>query len=337
MRESDLRERALPAGGGGALVYPPAVRLRDLGEFGLIARIERAVARSMRRSAGVVLGIGDDAAILRARAGEDLVVTIDALVEGVHFRFATQSPRAIGRRALVANLSDLAAMGARPLGCLLALAAPPSLPVRTLDAVLAGLLHEAGVHGCPLVGGNVARARQTSLSITAAGAVARGRALLRRGARAGDRILVTGSLGGAALEVARAERGVGRVRRVPTPRLAAGRALARLPGVGGCIDVSDGLEADLAHLLEPAGLAAELDPARVPRPPGFAAACRRLGLDPDRLALGGGEDYELLFTLRPGALASGRLARRLGVAVAEIGRVVRGGGPAGPTRGFRHF
>jgi thiamine-monophosphate kinase len=313
------------------------VRLRDLGEFGLVARIERAAARSMRRSAGVVLGIGDDAAILRARADEDLVLTTDALVEGVHFRFATQSPRAIGRRALVANLSDLAAMGARPLGCLLALAAPPSLPVGTIDRILAGLLDEAARHGCPLVGGNVVRARQTSLTITAAGALARGRALRRRGARPGDRILVTGSLGGAALEVARALRGAGRVRRVPVPRIAAGRALARLPGVGGCIDVSDGLEVDLARLLAPSGLAAELDSARIPRPAGFAAACRRLGLDPERLALGGGEDYELLFTLRPGALATDRVARRLGVPVAEIGRVVRRRGPPGPARGFRHF
>jgi len=312
------------------------VRLRDLGEFELISRIERA-ARSIRRAPGVVLGIGDDAAILRARPGEDLVLSTDAHVERVHFRFATQSPRAIGRRALVASLSDLAAMGARPLGCLLALAAPPSLRLRTLDGILAGLLDEAARHRCPLVGGNVARAREVSLAITAAGAVARGRSLSRRGARAGDRILVTGTLGGAALEVARALRGEGRVRRVPVPRLAAGRALARVAGVGACIDVSDGLEADLAHLLAPAGLAADLDPARVPRPPGLAAACRRLGLDPLRVALGGGEDYELLFTLRPGGPAPGRLARRLGVPVAEIGRVVRRRGPPAPARGFRHF
>ncbi len=314
------------------------MRLRDLGELGAIARIERAAARSMRRAPAVVLGIGDDAAILRTRAGEDVVVTTDAAVEGVHFRLATQSARAIGRRALVANLSDLAAMGARPLGWLLALAAPPDLPVRTLDGLLAGLLREAAAHGCPLVGGNLTRASEVSLTITAVGAVARGRALRRTGARVGDRILVTGTLGGAALEVARAERGRGRVRGIPTPRLAAGRALARLRGVGACIDVSDGLEADLAHLLEPAGLAAALDPARVPRPRGFDAACRRLDLDPDRLVLGGGEDYELLFTLRPGAPGAGRLAGRLGVPVTEIGRVLRR--PRGRTpspRGFRHF
>jgi thiamine-monophosphate kinase len=314
------------------------VRLRDLGEFGLIARIERAAGRSMRSGAGVVLGIGDDAAVLRVRPGEDVVVTTDALVEGVHFRFATQSPRTIGRRALVVNLSDLAAMGARPLGCLLALAAPPELPVRILDGVLAGILREANAHACPLVGGNVTRAPETSLAITAVGAVARGRALTRRGARAGDRILVTGTLGAAALELARAERGAGRVRRVPAARIAAGRALARIRGVGACIDVSDGLEADLGHLLAPAGLRAAIDPARVPRPRGFDAACRRLAIDPDALVLGGGEDYELLFTVRPQAPGAPVLARRLGVPVTEIGRVLRHGReqPASP-RGFRHF
>ncbi len=314
------------------------MRLRDLGEFAVIRRIERAAARSSRLAPGVVIGIGDDAAVLRARPGEDVVVTTDALVEGVHFRFETQSPLSIGRRALVANLSDLAAMGARPLGCLLALAAPPRLPVRRLDGLLAGILREAREHGCPLVGGNVSRATEVSLTITAVGAVARGRALRRTGARAGDRIFVTGTLGGVALEVARAESGRGRVRGVPTPRLAAGRALARIRGVGACIDVSDGLEADLAHLLEPAGLAGALDPARVPRPRGFDAARRRLGLDPERLALGGGEDYELLFTLRPGTPGAARLGPRLGVPVAEIGRVVGRPRPRPALpRGFRHF
>jgi len=128
------------------------------------------------------------------------------------------------------------------------------------------------------------------------------------------------------------------VRRVPTPRLAAGRALARIAGVGACIDVSDGLEADLAHLLDPAGLAAELDPGRIPHPPGFERACRRLGLDPGALARGGGEDYELLFTVRPRAPSAAALARRLGVAVTEIGGVVRR--PRGAlrrARGYRHF
>jgi thiamine-monophosphate kinase len=313
------------------------MRLGDLGEFGLIARIERAAAK-LPRSRAVVLGIGDDAAVLRPRPGEDLVVTTDSLVENVHFRWRSQSARNVGRRALVANLSDLAAMGARPLGFTLALVAPPELPVRSLDGLVAGLLHEAREHACPLVGGNVSRGGETSLGITATGAVERGRALSRRGARAGDRILVTGALGAAALDLARGERGRGRVRRVPTPRLRAGRALARLSGVGGCIDISDGLEADLAHLLEGTGLAPELDPARLPLPPRFRSACARLGLDPERLARTGGEDYELLFSLRPAGPSAAALCRRLGVRVSQIGRLVRAGRTRDASQGgWRHF
>jgi thiamine-monophosphate kinase len=314
--------------------------LGDVGEFGLIARIERAAGRP--RGRGVVLGIGDDAALLRTRPGEDVAATVDALVEGVHFRWDRDAPAAIGWRALVANLSDLAATGARPLGWLLALAAPGSLPLARFDGVLRGMLAAARAFGCPLVGGNVAAAGETSLTVTALGAVARGRQLSRGGARAGDRILVTGTLGGAALARARADRTGGRVRHAPAPRLAAGAALARLRGIGACIDVSDGLEADLAHLLDAGAggpLRAELDPARVPVPRGFHGACRRLGLDPTALALGGGEDYELLFTARPTAPGAAALGHRLGVPVAEIGRIRRGSRtPAGPPpRGWRHF
>ncbi len=312
------------------------MKLRDLGEFGLIDRIERA-ARKSGRARGVALGIGDDAAVLRPPPGEDWVVTTDALVEGVHFRWQTQSARCIGRRALVASLSDLAAMGAQPLGFVVALAAPPGLEVRAFDGLLAGLLQEAETHRCPLVGGNLSRARQTSISITAQGSVERGRALLRSAARPGDRIFVTGTLGGAALEVARAATGRGRVRRVPVPRLRAGRALARSAGIGACIDVSDGLLADLDHLLDRSGCSAELDRARAPRPPRFDAACRRLGLDPIELATTGGEDYELLFTVRPAGPSGAQLDRRLGVAVAEIGRVVKRRARAARAGGWQHF
>jgi thiamine-monophosphate kinase len=330
------------------------VKLRDLGEFALIERIERAASRSRAvgptratgRTRSLVVGIGDDAAVLRPPAGEDWVVTTDAHVEGVHFRWRTQSARCVGRRALVANLSDLAAMGARPLGFVFALAAPPDLEIRAFDGLLAGLLEEADAHGCPLIGGNLSRARQTSVVISAQGSVKRGRALLRGAACPGDRIFVTGTLGGAALEVARAAAGRGRVRGVPTPRLKAGRALARMAGVGACIDISDGLLADLDHVLDRSGCSAELDLASVPRPPRFEAACRRLGVDPIRLATRGGEDYELLFTLRGRGRSAGRgvagpaqaaLSRRLGVAVAEIGTVVKRAARRQKTTGWRHF
>jgi thiamine-monophosphate kinase len=315
-------------------------RIRDVGEFGLIARIEALARRAFSgaRLPSVVLGIGDDAALLRARGDEDVVVTTDALVEGVHFDFAQESPRVAGRRALAANLSDLAAMGARPLGFVSAFAAPPATPLVHALGLVRGMLDVATRFACPLVGGNIARASEISVAITALGAARRGRALLRSGARVGDRVFVTGTLGGAALARAR-----GSVREAPEPRVAAGIALARLPGIGGCIDVSDGLAADLAHVCEASRVGARIDPSRVPTPPGFAVACARLRRDPLALALAGGDDYELLFTARGPAARAPSLARRLGVRVTEIGRIVAGparvlGLPRGlRTPGFRHF
>jgi thiamine-monophosphate kinase len=287
-----------------------------------------------------VIGIGDDAALLRPRRGEDLAVSTDALVEGVHFRWGSESPERIGRRAVAAALSDLAAMGARPLGLTVALAAPPGLALARVDGLVRGLIAAARRFGAPLVGGNVTRARQTSLVLTALGALAPGRALTRGAARAGDRILVTGTLGAAALAVERMRRGRPRTH-LPEPRLAAGRALAALGGVGACIDLSDGLLADLGHVLAASRVGAVIDPARVPRPRGLDAACRRLGVDPLRLALAGGEDYELLFTLRPAGPSDAVLRRRLGVRVTAIGRITRAralrGVPAATRRGWTHF
>jgi len=313
-------------------------RLREIGETGLIERIARR-AGPVRPGGPVVLGIGDDAALLRTRAGEDVVVSSDAMVEDVHFRWAQESPVDVGRRALVANLSDLAAMGARPLGFTLSLAAPPDLPVARLDGLAAGLARESAAHGCPWVGGNLARARETSISITVVGAVTRGRALRRGDVRAGDRLYVTGTLGGQALARLQAERRGGRLRRVPVPRLEAGRALGRLRQRGGCIDVSDGLAADLGNLLRGTRLGADLEAEKVPRPRGFDAACGRLGVSPRDLALGGGEDYELLFSVRPDAPGTAALSRRLGVPVTEVGRIGRRPGIRGlaGAAGWRHF
>ena len=276
----------------------------ELGEFELIARIERWAQASLPRPPGgsrVVIGIGDDAAVLRPPEGHDLVVTTDAFVEGVHFRFDQESPATAGRRAMVANLSDLAAMGARPLAFTLALAVPALAPLRKVSSLVRGSLAEAGEAACPLVGGNVTRASEISLAITAHGTVRRSAVLRRSAGRAGDRLWVTGSLGRSALERAR-----GRVRTVPSARLGAGQALARLgPAAGACIDVSDGLLADAAHLARASGVRAIVRAAAVPVPRGFQAACRSSGLDPAALALEGGEDFELLFSTRPGAPEGG--------------------------------
>ena len=275
----------------------------DLGEFGLIERIERLAREVQGRD--VVLGIGDDAAILRPRPREDVVVTTDAARAGIHFRFDQETPRTAGARAAAAALSDLAAMGARPLGATLALDVPPRAPLREVLGLVRGLLGVCAAAGCPLVGGNVSRGRELGLTTTAVGAVRRGAALRRDRARAGDRVWVTGTLGRSALERAR-----GRVRHVPEARLAAGRALARLRGVGACIDVSDGLLADLGHVACASGvrlvlrpdLAAQLMSRGVSQP----AARLGLGLRAAPLVLSGGEDYELLIHDAAGERLRGR-------------------------------
>ena len=315
------------------------MRVAELGERALIERIRKLASRAgAADGAAIALGPGDDAALLRLRAGEVLAVTTDASVHGVHFRFDQESPRGAGRRALVANLSDLAAMGARPLAFTLALATPPHLETRVLFALLRGVLESARAFRCPLAGGNVTRARELSLNITAHGALRAGRALTRNNGRAGDRVFVTGALGAAALARAR-----GRVRHVPVPRLKAGRALARMTGVGAALDISDGVLADLGQLCRASGCGAEIFLAKLPRPRGFERACRRARLDPAALLLGGGEDYELLFTLRARAAGARELTRKLGVTVSEIGRLraragVQIGDAPRPSRaGWTHF
>ncbi len=315
-------------------------RLQDLGEFGLIARIERLAARAhAKTSRAVVLGMGDDAALLRTLPSEDLVVTSDAYVENVHFRWATQSASRIGRAALVANLSDLAAMGARPLGFLLSLAAPPTLSVSVVDAAVRGMLELAHKSACPLVGGNITRASETSFTITALGAVPRGRALVRSGAHVGDALFVSGPLGSAALALARAEASGARIRHRASPRLDLGRALCDLPGIGACIDISDGFSADLAHLLAASKVGAMFDASAIPCEKNFWRECARLGLDPKQILLAGGEDYELLFTVR-GRFASAQvLSRRLGIAVYEVGRIIpkRSRRKSDLPKGWSHF
>jgi len=297
--------------------------LADLGEAALIRRIARRAGHP--ESATWPQAIGDDAAILRPRKTEDLVLSTDAQVEGVHFRFGRESPRTIGRRALAVNLSDLAAMGARPVGALLSLCAPAELTLSVFDGLVAGFVDEARRFDCPLVGGNLSKARECSLTVTVVGRVKRGQALRRKGLRPGDLLFVTGELGAAALARLRADRSGGQLRRTPTPRIKAGLALARITGIRACIDLSDGLATDLGHLLEARGLGAEIDPCRLPTPRGFAAACARLGLDATTLQVAGGEDYELLFGLPASSTWAkpGRLGERLGVSVSQIGHVLR--------------
>jgi thiamine-monophosphate kinase len=319
-----------------------------MGEFELIRRhFLRA-----RPGPAVVLGIGDDCALLSPSPGHQLAISSDMLVEGRHF-FPDVDPQALGHKALAVNLSDLAAMGARPLGFTLALALP-SADDAWLQAFADGLLALADAHGCPLVGGDTTRG-PLNICITVFGEVAPGHALRRDAARPGDELWLSGRTGEARLALERL-RGTGwalaspddetlcrqRLER-PAPRLALGRALA---GMGhAAIDLSDGLAGDLGHILEASGVGAEIDLAALP----VAPALQPLA-DADRLEclLNGGDDYELLFTapasardhvLRAG-VATGTPVQCIGRITAETGlRLLGPDGRAQPVsaRSYDHF
>jgi len=291
------------------------MRTEELGEFALIARL----TAGLPTRADVALGVGDDAALLDLSgfaADALLVATCDAQVEGEHFTLGVATPEEIGHKALAVNLSDLAAMGAEPLWALVSLLLPRALEVATLDGVYAGLRSLAARYSVALVGGNVsATAGPLAIDVTALGRVPRGQALTRAGGSPGDLVLVTGTLGAAAAgvllqggdsrldAVSAAARAQARTALVsPQPRLAEGRALAASGVVTAMLDVSDGLAADLGHLCAASQVSAELDADAISVDPAALAVAEALGRDALRMALEGGEDYELAFTVGPDAV-----------------------------------
>jgi thiamine-monophosphate kinase len=290
-----------------------AETLAALGEFGLLRRL------LPRLPAGrdVLLGPGDDCAVVRTRAG-GLLITVDALVAGVHFRPGWLTPAALGRKAFAVNASDVAAMRGAPRWCVTHIGAPPRTPAAAVEAIARGVAAAAAAVGAAAVGGNLSRAAELSVTVTLVGA-APPRPLTRAGARPGDVLYVTGTLGDAALGVRQLRRSsaargpqVARFRR-PLARLAAGALLARRRIASAMIDVSDGLLQDLGHLCAASRVGARLELARLP----CSAAVRRAGLG---LALAGGEDYELLFSVPPRrAAALTRHAAALGCRITRIG------------------
>ncbi|HEY6452757.1 MAG TPA: thiamine-phosphate kinase [Steroidobacteraceae bacterium] len=295
-------------------------------ETELIERYFRSLGAAR---ADVALGVGDDAALLRPATDADLVLTTDVLVENVHFLPGAPA-RSLGHRALAVNLSDIAAMGATPAWALLALNLP-AVDERWLQAFADGFGELARGHEVALVGGNLSRG-PLSIAVTLAGLVPRGRALRRRGARAGDGLYVSGSVGDAAAGLLQLQ---GRLRATgaaaaflqqrfeyPVPRSALGVGLRGLASA--CIDVSDGLYADAQRLLLASGCGASIAVERLP----VSAALREtLGEAAWQRALAGAEDYELCFTAPPAAAdAIAALARRSDTAVTRIGTLIPGAG-----------
>jgi thiamine-monophosphate kinase len=298
-------------------------------EFELIARLTAGIGLSRR----TILGVGDDCAIVSRPRGQ-MLFTIDSLVENVHFNLRWGSPQALGARALAVNLSDIAAMGGRPTACVVNLGVREGITPRTLERIYSGLRDAAREASTDIVGGNVTRARELSITIALVGEAGRG-VMRRDAARPGDEIFVTGTLGDAALGwrilAGKLEaRGKAKKNRAakkylverflrPHARLYAGQRLAALRPAPAAIDVSDGLMQDLGHIVERSGVGAEIDASRIPISPAY----RALMGDDLVHALTGGEDYELIFSVKPGRRES-ELSRRLGVGVRRIGKIVRG-------------
>jgi thiamine-monophosphate kinase len=313
-----------------------------LPEKALITHIRRMTDSSIRGRNGrpnraVLTGIGDDCAVLRLLAGRDSLVTTDFTLEGIHFRRDWHPPESVGHRCLARGLSDIAAMGGEPLAVFLSLALPRDLRQAWVGRFARSLISLAEKQGATVAGGDTAESPDGILAdIIVVGTVPKGKAILRSSAKEGDRIYVSGELGGSAAAVARM-RGGGKVKPrdyvrhfYPEPRVELGRVLREKKLASTMIDTSDGLSTDLAHICEESGVGAEIDSSLIPRahvgkPP------REVNLD---LALHGGEDYELLFT----AAQEKRIPRHIaGVAITPIGRITRSRGIfVRNAKGVRH-
>jgi len=308
--------------------------LSSLGERTLIRRITTRLAASLPAPSWVQVGPGDDAAVLEPERGAYDVLTTDAVVEGIHFDRAFVPLDAVGHRALAVNLSDLAAMGARPRAVLLSLVLPGSLDVEAIDRLLDGLLPLAAAHGVTVVGGNVTRtAGPLVVDVTAIGSVKPRKVLTRAGARPGDEVYVTGSLGAAAvgLQMLRDDRTAGVLNRDavdgsgadlvrsaaasltrlaardecierylrPVPRVRAGGLLGRNRAATSCMDLSDGLADAVRQIAEASAVGMRIDAESLPIATGVRDWHAARGGDPLETAVAGGDDYELLFTVRP--------------------------------------
>jgi thiamine-monophosphate kinase len=326
--------------------------IADHSERELIARIR---TRLSPPAAWVAVGIGDDAAVIESERNHLEVLTVDALVEGVHFDRAFTPAAAVGHRALAVNLSDLAAMGARPRFALLSMALPPALPTDDFDAIITALADLAASHHVQVIGGNLTRTSgPLVIDVTAGGVVRRRQVLRRAGARSGDELYVTGRVGSAhaGLQALQARAAAPELRDAvhrylyPEARIRTGLLVARNRAASACMDLSDGLADAVSQVCEASGVGADLTAEHIPIAPEVRQWFEARGLDAVREALHGGDDYELLFAVprrrRRAFLAASRLA---GVPVTRIGVCAEAAGVrvdgrtdlADPSAGFRHF
>jgi thiamine-monophosphate kinase len=310
-----------------------------MNEFDLIDDL-RSQAEARRYPSELLRGIGDDAAVIKQLTGRDTVVSADLLVEEIDFRCDATQPRLLGHKALAVSLSDIAAMGARPRWALVSLAIPPHVWESSFAAELyEGLLSLADSYEVSLIGGDLSRApEKIVIDSIVMGECESGSAVLRSGARPGDHLFVTGSLGGSAAGLRLIERGARvaihnieepDIRSIqellmrhlrPAPRVGWGLVLGEERLASAMIDVSDGLSSDLHHLCRESRVGALLESDHLPIDPRVTSLCGRRALDPLMLALHGGEDFELLFTVSPDDVS--KLPTKVdGVCVTKIGEI----------------
>lgn len=315
------------------------------GEFDLIDRLTSRLRFSKK---SVAQGPGDDCAVV-AVGVRRLLLTTDMLIENIHFRRDWMTPEEIGFKAMRVNLSDIAAMGGVPRFALVSLGLPRDARGRYAERLFSGMRKAAEETGAVIVGGDTNASSKLVVNVALVGE-AGPRVLLRSGARPGDVLYVTGTLGGSALGLEALKRGrrVGFERMIachkkPPLRLDVGRALAKMKGVTALMDLSDGLAGDLPHLLKASGVGAAIDTRFLPLPRGFQRLAARFRLNPGHLAVSGGEDYELLFTASPRvkipSKISGIPVSKLGKITPNAGRISDAGGilGSGGIKGFRHF
>ena len=277
--------------------------LREIGEFGLIRRIRKWVISS---DPALVQGIGDDVAVIDM-GPTALLVTTDILIEDIHFHLSWIDPYPLGRKALAVNLSDIASMGGTPKYFLISIGLPKNLPLSFVSSFYRGLKKEAKQYQVELIGGDTSLSQKTVINICLLGSGRKRDLLYRRGARVGDDLFVSGTLGDAALglrilqEKGKIKGAEGLVKRhlTPCPRVKLGQAIAKHHWATAMIDVSDGLLIDTTHLLEESGVGARIWEERVPLSRLYQKWIRSFSKDPFQLAFSGGEDYELLFTAPP--------------------------------------
>lgn len=307
------------------------------GEFELIQNIRR----SCRVPQGMT-GIGDDCAILPQSSGVDTLVSTDMLMEGVHFLIDKVSPRQLGWKSAAVNISDIAAMGGEPVGSTLAFALPANLPDGWVDGFMDGYLDVSNRFGCALMGGDTTSSPdRLCISVTVLGKCPGGSAVRRNGAVKGDLICVTGELGtsAAGLEAILRhidEQSLTERHYCPLPRVHEGITL-RQSGIHAMMDISDGVASDIRHIMEESGVGAVISTGSLPIAGQVRKFCLGNGIDPVRLALCGGEDYELLFTASPETVAALDIEHHIIGRITGGSRLVWEGAGSEDYQGFRHF